>query len=370
MRESSPWGDEWQTWPANRAAYQRIDEALDTAVVSRGDGPVLELSGGDALDLPWLDAELEALQTDGLLVLRGREVLVERYLNGMGPGTRHLLQSVTKSLCAAVVGRFVGRGEVDPARAIVDYVPALAGSAYADATVQHALDMAVAVAYDETYQDLASDVNTHDRVSGWKQPHDGDPDGTTAFLATLAKSGEHGRTWFYCSANTDVLAWVLESVSGRPFAELLSTELWSLLGAEHDAFITVDRYGFPLASGGGCVTLRDLARFGRLLLDGGVGPTGEPVLPRAWVEEMLRGRADGLDFAPMPASLAAPAYRNQVWQTGDAHGCAFGVGIFGQSVWMNPATDTVVVKLASAIDADDEAYFAAQCALLDRLSTL
>ena len=78
MLETSPWGDEWQTSPANRQAYQRIDEALATAVVPRGDGPVLELLPGEPLDVPGLDAELEALRTDGLIVVRGREVVLER----------------------------------------------------------------------------------------------------------------------------------------------------------------------------------------------------------------------------------------------------------------------------------------------------
>ena len=366
--ETSPWGDEWQTTPANRQAYQRIDEVLATAVVPRGDGPVLELTPGRELDVPGLDAELEALRTDGLIVVRGREILLERYLNGMTPATRHLLQSVTKSLCAAVVGRFVDRGEVDPGGAVGDYVPELRGSAYGDATVQQTLDMAVAVAYDETYDDLASDVNTHDRVSGWKHRRDGDPDGIEAFLATLAPSGEHGRTWFYASSNTDVLAWVLERVSGRPFHQLLSTELWSRIGAEHDALMTVDAHGFSLASGGGCVTLRDLARFGRVLLDGGVGPTGEQVIPADWVEEMLRGADPGLDVSEMGSVLADPSYRNQFWHTGDEHGCAFGIGIFGQFVWVNPATDTVVAKLSTLDAADAEEPFAAHVALLDRLS--
>ncbi|HET7902439.1 MAG TPA: serine hydrolase domain-containing protein [Candidatus Nanopelagicales bacterium] len=367
MLDTSPWGDEWQTSPANRRAYQRIDEALETVPVPRG-GPVLELLPGEPLEVPGLDAELEALRTDGILVLRGREILLERYFNGMTPSTRHLLQSVTKSLCAAVVGRFVDRGQIDVGRPIGQYVPELLGSAYGDATVQQALDMAVAVAYDETYDDLASDVNTHDRVSGWKQRRADDPEGIEAFLPTLLPTGEHGRTWFYCSANTDVLAWVLERVSGRRFSELLSTELWSRIGAEHDAFITVDAHGFSLASGGGCVTLRDLARFGRVLLDGGVGPAGDQVIPRAWVEEMLGGAQQDLDVSGMPESLAAPTYRNQFWHTGDEHRCAFGVGIFGQFVWVNPATDPVVAKLSTLDAADDPDAFAAHVALLDRLS--
>ena len=70
----------------------------------------------------------------------------------------------------------------------------------------------------------------------------------------------------------------------------------------------------------------------------------------------------------MPASLPQGSYRNQFWVTGDEHGCFFGVGIYGQLVWMNPATDTVVAKFSSLPEADDDAAFATHVDLLHRLS--
>ena len=363
--------DSWQEWPHNRWAYQHIDEVLTTATVSRGSGPVWALSGGDSLELPELERELEGLSTDGLLVIRGREIVVERYLNGMTPSTRHLLQSVTKSMCGVVVGRLVEAGTIDVSAPLSVYVPALRGSAYADATVQQALDMTVAVEYDETYQDPESEVSRHDRSSGWKAPREGESGTISDFLTTLRKNGEHGRVWQYCSANPDVLAWVLEEVSGLRFPELWSRELWAPMGAEFDSFMTVDSDGFSLASGGGCVTLRDLARFGRLFLEDGVGADGSQVIPRSWIADVMNGRDSHADFTTMPASMGSnAAYRDQVWRTGDDDGCFFGVGIYGQYVWINPATDTVVAKLSSAPEADDEAAFDAHRGLLERLSTL
>jgi CubicO group peptidase (beta-lactamase class C family) len=363
--------DSWQEWPHNSWAYQHIDEVLRTKTISRGAGPVLELAGGDQWDLPGLHDELEALCTDGILVLRGREIVVERYLNGMTPATRHLLQSVTKSMVGAVVGRFIDRGALDPSALCSAYVPALTGSAYADATLQQALDMLVAVVYDETYQDHEAEICRHDRASGWRAPREGETGAIREFLTTLQRRGEHGRTWQYCSANTDVLAWVLEEASGLTLPELLSQELWAPMGAEHDALMTVDADGFSLASGGGCVTLRDLARFGRLFLEAGVGADGSQVIPRAWIDDVASGESPGADFSPMPPDMGSSArYRDQVWRTGDEHGCYFGVGIFGQYVWINPSTDTVVAKLSTLPDADDPAAFMAHRALLDRLSSL
>jgi CubicO group peptidase (beta-lactamase class C family) len=359
--------DSWQEWPHNRWAYHHVDEVLETRTVSRGDGPVLHLTYGDPLAVPGLDELLEASHTDALLVLQGREIRLERYLNGMAPDSRHLLQSVSKSMTSAVVGRYVAAGEIDVAAPVSRYVAALRGSAYDDATVQQTLDMTVAVAYDEAYADPQSELQTHDRASGWRAPHPGDPSGVKEFLTTLRKDGEHGRAFQYCSANTDVLAWILEEVTGRRLYDLLSNDLWAPMGAEFDALATVDSEDFVLASGGVCVTLRDVARFGRLVLDGGT-VDGRDVVPRSWIDDVRGGGSPETVLSAMPSWHAGGSYRDQFWISGDEHGCFFGAGIYGQCVWMNPRTDTVVAKLSTFEEADDDDVFAAHFDLVHSLS--
>jgi CubicO group peptidase (beta-lactamase class C family) len=358
--------DNWQEGPANRWAYQHIDEVVSTSTVSRGDGPVLELTRSEGPGLSGIDSFLESSSTDGFIVLRGREIVDERYLNGLTPSTRHLLQSVSKSMLSCVVGRFVEAGSLEVSRTLGSYVPDLAGSAYGEATLRQALDMAVAVAYDETYDDPASQVQMHDRVGGWRTRLDSDPRGIQEFLAGLAPTGPPGDLFQYCSANTDALSWVLEAVSGTTFADLLSREIWSRIGAEHDAFVTVDPLGFAMSSGGVCVTLRDLARFGRVVLDGGVGPAGDQVVPSRWLSD-VRAAAD----APWPAreltSLGGGTYRSQFWVTADAHGCFYGVGIYGQYVWMSPAHDVVVAKLSTLPAADAEGDWQSHLAFFDEV---
>jgi CubicO group peptidase (beta-lactamase class C family) len=373
VRENLPVGvtwDNWQEYPANRWSYQHLDDVLDTVPVPRGDGPVLELGRGAALDVPELDRYLDESRTDGLLVLRGRQVVLERYLNHLTPSTRHLLQSVSKSMCSAVFGRYVASGDIDLGQPASHYVPELADSAYGEATLRHTLDMTVAVAYDETYDDPESDIFQHDRAGGWRPPSPGSPEHVRAFLAGLRSNGEHGRTFQYCSANSDVLAVVLEAVTGRRFSELLSTDLWAPMGAEHDALITVDSSGLGMASGGICVTLRDLARFGRLLLDGGAGPSGEQVVPRPWLDDVRRGGAPTVDATSIQEFDPNGSYRSQFWVTGDPHGCIYGAGIYGQYVWLNPQTDVAVARLASQQSADDDEQAKRNQQLLDRLSVI
>ena len=360
--------DTWQVGPANRWAFQHLDEFLATAPVWRGQGPVRELKAGT--QEPW-SAEVEDFLTesctDGILVLRGDTVLAETYLNDMTPATRHLFMSVSKSLCSAVVGQYVATGEIDCSAVVTTYLPELADSAYGDATVQEVLDMTVGVQFDETYDDPASEVQTQDRVAGWRTPRPGDPVDSYAFMATLRRSGEHGRTFQYCSANTDVLAWILERVTGVGYAELLSSRLWQRLGAEHDAYVTVDRSGFPMANGGVCATLRDLARFGRLVLDDGVNHVGDQVIPASWLADTRAGGDPAAAVASMGSVHPNGSYRNQFWISGDADGSFYGVGIHGQYIWMNPAADLVVAKLSTLPDADSESDWTAHIQFFDRL---
>jgi hypothetical protein len=359
---------DWQSGPANRWAFQHVDEIVPCLPMSRGTGPVLELNDAPTVVGDWVDDFVEGSFTDGLIVLRGRDVLYERYLNDMTPATRHLLQSVSKSLTSAIVGRYVVDGSLLVHEVISAYIPELEGSAYGDATVRHLLDMLVAVQYDEEYANPDSEVQRHERAGGWRSPLPGDPADTYQFLPTLQKSGEHGRTFAYCSADTDVLAWVLERITGQTFVDLLTSDLWSLLGAEHDAYVSIDSAGFGMASGGICVTLRDLARFGRVVLDDGVGPAGDVVTPAAWLADARRGGDRAAAAASMGTVHPKGSYRNQFWVTGDDHGCFYGVGIYGQYVWMDPVSDVVLAKLSSLPEADSDSDWQEHVEFFARLS--
>jgi hypothetical protein len=149
-----------------------------------------------------------------------------------------------------------------------------------------------------------------------------------------------------------VLAWVVERVTGQRYAVALSEGLWSKLGAERDAFVSVDPAGFAAANGGVCASLRDLVRFGRLVLDGGRNASGEPVVPEAWLADLRRGGDP--DAAPaLGAPHPAGRYRSQWWLTGDDHGSFYAAGIYGQYLWLDPTADAAIAKLSSLPAPDD-----------------
>lgn len=360
--------DSWQEPPHNRWAFAHLGELLPTATISRRSpaAPAEATTRLDALTAQLADLEqrLEASCTDAFLVLRGSEVLAEYYRPGFAPDDRHLLMSVSKSLCGTVVGALIdeGRideGRIDPALPVTHYVPELAGSVYDGPTVQQVLDMQIAIDYNEDYVDPASGVQTHDRSAGWRSRRDGDPADDYEFLTTLRGSGATGE-FQYCSANTDVLAWIVERVSGLRYSEALSVYLWSKLDADRDATITVDTTGFGYANGGVSCTARDLARVGRMMLDGGAAPGGR-VVSESWARSVMAGGSrEAMTYEGFTDVFPDGSYTRQWWCTGNERGNVSGVGIHGQNLWLDPLTDSVIVKLSSWPDPDTEHWHGMQ----------
>ena len=198
-------------------------------------------------------------------------------------------------------------------------------------------------------------MDQQDRIAGWAPRRPGDPQDVFAFLAGLRRNGEHGRYFQYCSAVTDVLAWLVEVVTARTYAEVVSGELWSRLDCEDDALVTVDSSGFAFANGGMACTARDLSRVGQLLLDGGaVGD--EQVVPQPWIAATLAG-CDPATAAGSIFQRVHPhgSYRNQWWSTGDDSGSVYAAGIHGQYIWVDPAEQVVIGKFSAQADAVSEA---------------
>lgn len=355
--------DNWQD-PGNvRWSFQHVDQVLPTTPISRGAGPVAELPLAlqdlGEVEIPKTEfsearsvrSVIEASSTDAWMVLHNGKVLTEEYFNGMAPETEHLLMSVSKSLVGTVAGVLAGAGDLDPNRLITDYVPELASSGYAGATVRHILDMRSGIRFSENYLDPTSEVRQIEEAIGWSESKPaGQATGMYEFLTTLEVKSEHGGVYQYRSCETDVLGWVCEKIAGESMQTLMSRVLWSRIGAERDALIATDQYGVGMFDGGINTTLRDLARFGYLHSNRGVSLTGEQVAPTSWIGDTLTGDvdtrqafADGPDDNRMPGGM----YRNQFWfPFPDSH-AFLALGIHGQMIYINPGANFVGVKLSS-----------------------
>ena len=348
----------WDAPPYNRWSFQHVREILPTVPVSRGDGPVrefpraeqdlgdirFELTDGREVSVSDL---LDETYTDGFLVIHRGSIVYERYFNNMTPDTLHLSQSMAKSVCATVAGILIGRGLLDPNAPVSTYVPEFAECGYRDATLQQVMDMRSGVKFTEDYSDPHADMAKLDVASGWRpRKNDTDPRHVFDVILELEKERDHGGAFAYRSIETDVMSFCMERVTGKRLADLVSEELWSKLGMEHDADFTVDCAGYALACGGLNATLRDYGRFGQVHLDRGtVG--GEEVVPAAWIEDI--GNCDPAAFAASPYAEYYPngAYRNQFWIADASKPAYMARGVFGQLIHVDPEHEMVTVKLST-----------------------
>ena len=110
-------------------------------------------------------------------------------------------------------------------------------------------------------------------------------------LASLKpRAHPHGTIYYYASPNTDMLGLVIEAAVGQRFHAYLADRLWGPMGARGAAYVTVERVGAARAAGGICVTARDLARFGQLVLDGGLTRDGRELIPQVMGRRHARER--------------------------------------------------------------------------------
>ncbi|WP_099021984.1 serine hydrolase domain-containing protein [Mycolicibacterium palauense] len=352
----------WQSAPYAHWSFQHVEDFVPTAVISRGSGPVAALPAaavpiaGIALTtvggVPTsVGAVMTATGTDGWAVAHRGSMVAEHYRDGMGAHTRHLLFSVSKSLVAAVTGALHGAGAIELDAPVTAFVPALADSGYAGATVRHLLDMRSGIAFSDDYGDPAAEIHLLDQAMGWA-PRSGPevPRTLQDFLLTLRRKTAHGGPFEYRSCDTDVLGWICEAAGGARMPALMSELVWSRIGARCDATIGVDAVGTGMFNGGISACLTDMVRFGSLFLCDGVSLTGQQVVPATWIADTLEGGPDSREaFAACPEDTGMPGgmYRNQVWFPYPGNNVVLCQGMSGQMIYINRAAEVVAAKLST-----------------------
>ncbi|MEQ8742944.1 serine hydrolase [Parasphingorhabdus sp.] len=373
-------------FPRTRWAFSNMRTLFPTANLRRGDGPPSALSrqlrndldavtflpSGSNKPMRW-DEALQASYADAILVLHRGNIVYERYFGVTKRHTPHMSFSMTKSYYGTLAAMLVEEALLNEKQTVAHYIPELVESGFGDATVREILDMTTAIHYSEDYTDPKADVFAFALAGGiFPRPTDYEgPDGYYAYLSTLRKEGEHGSQFVYKSVNTEVLGWLIARVTGRNPVDVIQERIWGRLGAEEDAYILVDSHGTGWAAGGLNATLRDHARFGEMMrLDGQFN--GQQIVPKKVVQAIRYG-ASKTDFAKAGyKTLPGWSYRNQWWVSHNRNGAFAARGVHGQTIYIDPAAEMVIVRLAShplAANANiDYISLPAYQAIADRLS--
>lgn len=355
----------WNSAPHRRHGFHNLHQVTRYAQSYRA-GSVLDLRLSADLSIPARDdvARLTRLPAfSAMVVTEGNRVLYESYAPDFAPSQPHSIMSISKMSTNLMIGKLWEDGKLDLSARVGDILPWI-GPGYANATVQQVLNMDVHNGYDEDYHNPDTTAFLHEAAMGMRLPSGAEPTNRD-FVASIGlapgtkdTTNPTGRC-LYKSANTDVLAYIIEAVGGRQMSAGMA-DLADAAGVEGALHVACDRSGFPALNGGICLSARDLARYGAIFARLGVGVDGKAFGSAAFLKQTQAG---GI---PMPAPRAHLRYSNQT----NTNGVWLGHGGYGgQYMVANPDTGRVACFLSVLQDEDgyDTAYYPPIIALLSEI---
>ena len=330
------------------STFRNIDRLFPTRTIKAG-GKVLELPKAEK-QLTNVKFKLEDKDYDlydfmaldnmtAMLILKDGEIVYETYQRGNTEKTRWMSMSIAKSITSTLTGIAIKDGLIAGLDApVVDYVPALKGSAYDGVSVKDVLMMSSGVKWNETYTDPNSD-----RRALLKAQIGQEPGSAMKLMASLDRAAEPGTVNNYSTGETQVLGEIVHGAIRKPLAEYLSEKIWVPYGMEADANWWLDSPdGVEIGGSGLSATLRDFGRFGLFFLNEGV-VDGASILPEGWVKE-----------ASLPTKLknGEKLDYGYMWWTGWTEpsikdGAFAAIGIQGQNIYINPVHKVVIVTLGA-----------------------
>lgn len=354
------------SFPKLRWSVCHLREFLPTRAIRRGLGAPVPLPYLEASDLAQTRAAIDALTflpigspqpmtweeslfanyTDGILILHQGRVVYERYFGCLDADGQHAAMSMTKSVTGLLAEILIAEGALDDRRLVGDIIPEVAHSAFGNATVRQVMDMTTGLRYSEDYADPEADIWKYAAAASPLPRAQGDsgPNGYWEYLAQVQPEGRHGDAFHYKTINSDMLGWIISRTANMSVTDLASARLWRPMAAEQDAYQTVDGKGVAFAGGGISLGLRDLARLGLLMLNKGE-INGLRLFPAEVVDRIAHG-GDPAKFSGYP-TIPQGSYASQWWVFHNAHGAFAARGVHGQTLYVDPVAQMVLVRFAS-----------------------
>ena len=348
-------------FPALRYGVVHMREFLPTVNVPRGNTQIsrLDYQLDEVIDnitfiptnaaepMTWQES-LRKSYADGIIILHKGKVVYEKYFGELSEDQVHAVMSVTKTFTGTLAAALVAEGVIDENKLVKEYIPELEESAFGDATVRQVMDMTTGIKFSENYADPKAEVWTF-TAAGNPLPKPANYQGPVGFyeyIKTVKKEGNHGEAFGYKTVNSDALGWIMARASGKSVDKLLTEKIWSKMGMEQDSYYQIDALGTPFAGGGFNAGLRDLARFGEMIRNYGEWQ-GEQIMHKEAVEDIIKGGNKDKFAKSAYSKLNGWSYRNMWWMTHNEHEAFAARGVHGQTIYIDPKAEMVLVRLSS-----------------------
>ena len=275
----------------------------------------------------WIDAcerELDAVH--GFVLMRhGRVVAEGSWAPYATLDVPHMLFSHSKSFTSTAIGFLVDDGKLDLDERVLDIFPDKAPANPSEnlrqLRVRDLLTMNVGAKH--------TDAERDDAAGDWEK----------AFLANAVES-RPGTVFRYDSGATYMLSAIVERRSGKRTMDFLKERLFDRIGIEK-AWSTTSPSGTACGGWGMNMTTRELAKFGQLLLQGGLWE-GKRLLSSEWVTLATSRQtwSGAIAVADEDGSDWHQGYGFQFWRC--RHGFFRADGANGQLTVVMPQYDAVL----------------------------
>ena len=269
---------------------------------------------------------LKNSSTLAFLVIRNDSLIFSKYFNGLDESSVLPSFSIAKSFVSALVGIAIEEGNIKSLdQPVTDFFPELGNRGFQKVTLRHLITMRSGINFKEGYNDPFGDAS---RIYYGKN--------IKKFICKLKVVSEPGSVYSYQSGNTQLLAMVLEKVTGKKISEYLEEKIWKPLGMKYPATWSIDSKKRREIKAFCCInaSASDFARFGQLYLDRGYR-NGKSIVPEPWIKETLTIQNDSRDSRGYPYTY--------FWRVRE-EGEFFAYGVLGQYIYVCPAKKIVMVR--------------------------
>ena len=297
----------------------------------------------------------------GVVIAHKGKIIFEHYPR-MEEHEKPIYWSVSKVLPATLLRIYEERKQLDVSKPIDFYLKELKDTSYAGIRIRNILDMASGLDCSDNYETFESCYYLYSMSIGDGFRTEDAEDTPYDFVKNtkIERNAPQGEIFSYSGVDTFVLAWLVEELSGMPYQDALSKEIWNKIGAESDASFIAPRYGIPISHGGFLANMRDMIRFGLLFTPSYKTVSEEKIISDDHIDliltkgnpKLMQNLYQKIPSANMPDDLRHNIYQwDAVYENGDF----FKGGWAGQGLLINPTRDIVAVWTGYKRDSEHDA---------------
>lgn len=276
--------------------------------------------------------EIEKLKTVAFVLIQNDKIIHEQYWDGNDEKSKANSFSVTKSIVSLLVGAAIADGKIIcEGQFVSEYLPEFSEGLKSKIKIIHLLSMSSGIDWNESYSNL---------LSGTTKLYYGK--NLRKLVFNLEVTVEPGTIYNYNSANTQILAYILEKATGMKISDYASEKLWKPLGAHYNASWSLDgEDGDERAFCCFNSNARDFARIGKLLLDSGRWK-GKQLIDNRYILKSIETTEELKDKNGNPVD-----FYGYSWWIMNYKGMKinYARGILGQYIFTIPDLNAIVVRI-------------------------